>query len=121
SRAVARVRRRCPRAAAARRPCRRCSAGATASGGRTAASGATVSARGFRGGGGGAKPGAPSAGVGSIDDLPVFGGVGFSEPAVLVPTGRASNNNKILYVMIGAVGLLAVAAVIMVVMLLKSK
>ena len=29
-----------------------------------------------------------SAGIGSIDDLPVFGGGGFSEPAVIVPTAR---------------------------------
>ena len=63
----------------------------------------------------------PSAGIGSIDDLPVFGGGGFSEPAVIVPTARPSSNNKILYIMIGAVGLLAVVAVIMVVMLMKSK
>ena len=67
---------------------------------------------------GGAKP--VAAGVGSIDDLPVFGGGGFSEPAVIVPTARASSNNKILYIMIGAVGLLAITAVIMVVMLLKG-
>jgi TonB family protein len=68
-----------------------------------------------------AKPAASSAGVGSIDDLPVFGGVGFSEPAVLVPTGRASNDNKVLYAMIGTLGLVVVAAVIVVVVLLKSK
>jgi outer membrane biosynthesis protein TonB len=71
-------------------------------------------------GGGGAAVKPTSAGIGSIDDLPVFGGGGFSEPAVLVPTAARSSNNKVLYVMIGAVGLLAVAAVIMVVMLLKS-
>ena len=63
-----------------------------------------------------AKP--ASAGVGTIDDLPVFGGGGFSEPAVIVPTSRPAANNKILYAMIGAVGFLAVAAVIMVVVLL---
>jgi predicted Zn finger-like uncharacterized protein len=69
--------------------------------------------------GGMAKP--ASAGVGSIDDLPVFGGGGFSEPAVLVPSATAARgNNKVLYVMIGAVGFLAVAAVIMVVILLKN-
>ena len=41
------------------------------------------------GGGGGArgKPATASA-IGSIDDLPVFGGGGFSEPAVIVPTAR---------------------------------
>jgi TonB family protein len=75
----------------------------------------------YLGGSGAATSKPASAGVGSIDDLPVFGGGGFSEPAVIVPTARPSGNNKILYVMIGAVGLLAVAAVIMVVMLLKSK
>src|SRR5205823_13618500 len=48
-----------------------------------------------------AKP--ATAGIGSIDDLPVFGGGGFSEPAVIVPTNRPQANNKILYAMIGAV------------------
>lgn len=75
----------------------------------------------YLGGSGAATSKPASAGIGSIDDLPVFGGGGFSEPAVIVPTARPAGNNKVLYVMIGAVGLLAVAAVIMVVMLLKSK
>jgi TonB family protein len=65
-----------------------------------------------------AKP--ASAGIGSIDDLPVFGGGGFSEPAVLVPSASRSNNNKLLYGMIGAVGLLLVAAMVMIFMLMKS-
>jgi predicted Zn finger-like uncharacterized protein len=68
--------------------------------------------------GGVAKP--ASASVGSIDDLPVFGGGGFSEPAVIVPISARTNNNKLLYALIGSVGLLAVAAVIVVVVLLKS-
>ncbi len=72
--------------------------------------------------GGSAGAAKPAASVGSIDDLPVFGGGGFSEPAVLVPTAqRAGGNNKMMYMLIGSVGLLAVAAVIMVVVLLKSK
>lgn len=75
----------------------------------------------YLGGPGAAASKPASAGIGSIDDLPVFGGGGFSEPAVIVPTARPAGNNKVLYAMIGAVGLLAVAAVIMVVMLLKSK
>ncbi len=75
----------------------------------------------YLGGGGAAAAKPASAGIGSIDDLPVFGGGGFSEPAVIVPTARPSANNKLLYIMIGAVGLLAVVAVIMVVMLMKSK
>ena len=58
--------------------------------------------------------------IGSMDDLPVFGGGGFSEPAVLVPTVRASANNKMMYMMIAAVSLLALVAIIMVVMMLKS-
>jgi len=58
------------------------------------------------------------AGIGSLDDLPVFGGGGFSEPAVLVPTARPATNTKLLYVMIGAVALLAIAAIVMMVMLL---
>ncbi len=74
------------------------------------------------GGGGGATVGKPvsSSAIGSIDDLPVFGGGGFSEPAVIVPTARASANNKMLYLMIGAVGLLAVVAIVMVVLMLKG-
>lgn len=68
-------------------------------------------------GGGAAKP---AASIGSIDDLPVFGGGGFSEPAVIVPTASRQNNNKMMYVLIGSVGFLAVAAVIMVVVLLKG-
>jgi predicted Zn finger-like uncharacterized protein len=66
-----------------------------------------------------AKPATASA-IGSIDDLPVFGGGGFSEPAVIVPTARPANNNKLMYALIGTVGVLAVVAVIMVVVLLKG-
>jgi len=69
-------------------------------------------------GGGPAKP--ASAGIGSIDDLPVFGGGGFSEPAVIVPIAARSNNNKLMYALIGSVGLLAVAAVVVVVVLLHG-
>jgi TonB family protein len=58
--------------------------------------------------------------IGSMDDLPVFGGGGFSEPAVLVPTVRASANNKMMYMMIAAVSLLALVAIIMIVMMLKG-
>src|SRR6185369_11615977 len=70
--------------------------------------------------GGPAKP--ASAGVGSMDDLPVFGGGGFSEPAVFVPIAArpTSSNNKLMYALIGSVGLLAVAAVIVVVVLIKG-
>ena len=49
--------------------------------------------------------------VGSIDDLPVFGGGGFSEPAVIVPTMSRQSNNKLLYIMISAVTLVAIAAI----------
>ncbi|HEX4455600.1 MAG TPA: GYF domain-containing protein [Kofleriaceae bacterium] len=66
------------------------------------------------------KPQTASA-IGSIDDLPVFGGGGFSEPAVIVPTMSRGRDNKILYLMIGAVTLLAVVAIVMVVMLMKGK
>src|SRR5439155_19430313 len=72
------------------------------------------------GAGGAAKTATASSGIGSIDDLPVFGGGGFSEPAVIMPVAQRGRDNKILYVMIGAVGLLAIAAVIMVVILLKG-
>src|SRR5665647_130729 len=51
------------------------------------------------GSGGAAKPVSASGGgsIGSIDDLPVFGGGGFSEPAVLVPTAGRQSNNKMMY------------------------
>jgi predicted Zn finger-like uncharacterized protein len=65
------------------------------------------------------KPSTASA-IGSIDDLPVFGGGGFSEPAVIVPTARAQSNPKMMYILIGSVGLLAVAAIILVVVLLSG-
>ncbi|MEO6775173.1 MAG: GYF domain-containing protein [Kofleriaceae bacterium] len=73
-------------------------------------------------GGGGAAMGKPqtASSIGSIDDLPVFGGGGFSEPAVLVPTVSRAANNKMMYMMIAAVSLLAVVAIIMVVMLMKG-
>jgi predicted Zn finger-like uncharacterized protein len=62
-----------------------------------------------------------TAGIGSIDDLPVFGGSGgFSEPAVIVPITARANNNKLMYALIGSVGLLAVAAVIVVVVMLRG-
>ena len=69
-------------------------------------------------GGGPSKP--VSAGIGSIDDLPVFGGGGFSEPAVIVPMSARATSNKLVYALIGSVGVLAVAAVIVVVVLLKG-
>jgi predicted Zn finger-like uncharacterized protein len=65
-----------------------------------------------------AKP--ASAGIGSIDDLPVFGGGGFTEPAVIVPIAARPNNNKMLYALIGSVGVLALAAVVVVVVLITS-
>ncbi|TMQ11162.1 MAG: DUF4339 domain-containing protein [Deltaproteobacteria bacterium] len=71
----------------------------------------------------GAPAGAPkpaTAGIGSIDDLPVFGGGGFTEPAVIVPIAARSSNNKLLYTLIGSVGLLAVAAVVVVILLLTG-
>ena len=73
-------------------------------------------------GGGGAAMGKPqtASAIGSIDDLPVFGGGGFSEPAVLVPTVSRAGNNKMMYMMIAAVSLLAVVAIIMVVILMKG-
>src|SRR5580704_4487493 len=72
--------------------------------------------------GGGASIGKPatSSAIGSIDDLPVFGGGGFSEPAVIVPSVGRGRDNKLLYLMIGAVSLLAVVAIVMIVMLMKS-
>ncbi len=75
----------------------------------------------YLGGGGGAVKPATSSAIGSIDDLPVFGGGGFSEPAVIVPTARAQSNSKLMYILIGSVGLLAVAAVILVVVMLSGK
>jgi predicted Zn finger-like uncharacterized protein len=54
--------------------------------------------------------------VGSIDDLPVFSTSAFSEPAVIMPSPQQSGaNNKLLFALIGVVGLLAVVAVVLVV------
>jgi len=72
-------------------------------------------------GGPGSAPKPATAGIGSIDDLPVFGGGGFTEPAVIVPISARSNNNKLLYALIGSVGLLAVAAVVVVIVMITSK
>jgi len=70
-------------------------------------------------GSGSSKP--VPAGIGSIDDLPVFGGGGgFSEPQVIVPIASRGNSNKLMYALIGSVGLLAAAAVVVVVVLLKG-
>jgi predicted Zn finger-like uncharacterized protein len=74
----------------------------------------------YLGGPGGSSAKPATAGIGSIDDLPVFGGGGFSEPAVIVPIAARSNPNKLMYALIGSVGLLVVAAVIVVVVLLKG-
>ena len=74
----------------------------------------------YLGGSGAAMGAKPAAAIGSIDDLPVFGGGGFSEPNVIVPSARPSSNNKILYLMIGAVSLLAVVAIVMVVILMRG-
>ncbi len=65
-----------------------------------------------------AKP--AGANIGSIDDLPVFGGGGFSEPAVIVPAAAPRANHKLLYAMIGAMAALAIAAASMLVMLVKG-
>jgi predicted Zn finger-like uncharacterized protein len=75
----------------------------------------------YLGGGSGTAAKPASAGIGSLDDLPVFGGGGFSEPAVIVPMARnTGGNNKLLYALIGSVGLLAVAAVVVVIVMLKK-
>jgi predicted Zn finger-like uncharacterized protein len=71
----------------------------------------------YLGGPGAARP-ATSSAIGSIDDLPVFGGGGFSEPAVIVPTVRPAANHKLMYALIGSVGLLAIAAVVLVVVMM---
>ena len=71
-------------------------------------------------GAGGAVAKPASAGIGSIDDLPVFGGGGFSEPAVMVPVAARANNSKMMYALIGSVGALAVAAIILVIVMVRG-
>ena len=67
-----------------------------------------------------ARTGGPA--VGSVDDIPVFSTATFHEPAVIMPvSGGARNNNKTLYVLLGAVGLLAAAAVVLVVVMMSKK
>ncbi len=76
----------------------------------------------YLGGPGGAARPHASAAIGSMDDLPVFGGGGFSEPAVMVPVASSrQNNSKLMYALIGSVGVLAIAAVILIVVLMKGK
>lgn len=65
------------------------------------------------------KP-ATSSAIGSIDDLPVFGTGGFSEPAVIMPTVQRPTNNKLMWMMMSAVGVLALISVVMVVLLVKG-
>lgn len=74
----------------------------------------------YLGGSGAAAKTATASTIGSIDDLPVFGGGGFSEPAVIVPTASRGQNNKMMYALIGSVAFLAIAAVIMIIVLLKG-
>ena len=74
----------------------------------------------YLGGASGSAVKPASAGIGSIDDLPVFGGGGFSEPAVIVPIAARGNNNRLMYALIGSVGLLVVAAAIVVIVLIRG-
>ena len=74
----------------------------------------------YLGGAGAASKPSTSSAIGSVDDLPVFGGGGFSEPAVIVPTPARNTNSKLMYALIGSVGLLAVAAVILIVVMLTG-
>ncbi len=70
--------------------------------------------------GGKAAPARSGSSVGSVDDLPVFSTATFHEPAVIMPvSGGARNNNKTLYILLGAVGLLAAVAVVLVVVMLS--
>ncbi|MCE9575579.1 MAG: zinc-ribbon domain-containing protein, partial [Deltaproteobacteria bacterium] len=67
---------------------------------------------------GSARPGGKGA-VGSVDDLPVFSTAAFSEPVVIMPTGRSGGSDKkVLYALVGVVGLLAVVAVVLIVMVM---
>ncbi len=71
---------------------------------------------------GAAKPGGN---VGSMDDLPVFSTAAFSEPAVIIPSmggmGMGSRgSNKMMYILVAAVGALALIAVVLVVVMLKK-
>ena len=76
----------------------------------------------YLGGNAGAAKPATSSAIGSIDDLPVFGGGGFSEPAVIVPSAAtASASSGLMIALIGSVSLLAVAAVVLVIVLVTGK
>ncbi len=55
--------------------------------------------------------------IGSMDDLPVFGGGHFAEPAVIMPTARPANDRKLIYIMIAALAMLAIFATVLIVML----
>ncbi len=70
-------------------------------------------------GGASAKPTASSA-IGSIDDLPVFSSGGFSDPVAIMPTSRPAANNKMMFILIGSVGVVALLAIVIVVLLMKG-
>lgn len=65
------------------------------------------------------SPGAgPS--LGSDGDLPVFAQPAFAAPMILPTSGQVSNNNKPLYIMLGVIGALVVAATVVLVIVLKG-
>ncbi len=59
--------------------------------------------------------------VGSADDLPVFSTAAFSEPAVIIPMAGARTSNRLVYLLLGAVGLLAAIAAVLVVVVLGKQ
>lgn len=59
--------------------------------------------------------------IGSADDLPVFSGAAFAEPAVILPMTTARNDNRLMYVLIGSVGVIAAIAIVLLVVVLGKK
>jgi predicted Zn finger-like uncharacterized protein len=68
-----------------------------------------------------ARPAASKPGIGSADDLPVFSQTSFeSASPVLLPTAQPAVNNRLLFALVGLIGVLVIAAVILVVVVLKG-
>jgi predicted Zn finger-like uncharacterized protein len=66
-------------------------------------------------------PPSRSVGAGSTDDLPVFSQAAFeSASPVLLPSMQPAVNNRLLFALVGLIGVLVIAAVVLVVVVLKG-
>ncbi|MEO8702263.1 MAG: GYF domain-containing protein [Kofleriaceae bacterium] len=62
-----------------------------------------------------------TASTGSLDDIPTFAPTGFGEPIVLMPQRRAAPDRRLLIALVAMVGLLAILATVLVIVITRSK